>query len=416
MSDSPAVPSRSPRSPIVVAILIALLAGFAAGVVGYIAGPDVEDSLGIDHSSSSSNSSSTLPAPVGERAGDRSSEGDSNPKSVNDIYEQVKPGVVHVSVTQTVVNNSIFGFGEEQKGQASGSGFLIDDEGHLVTNAHVVDGADEDSIKVSFSNEKEFSAKLVGADVSSDIAVLKVDAPKRALVPLEYADSSKLEVGDAVVAIGNPFNLDRTATTGIVSALQREIEAPNGFVIDDVIQTDAAINPGNSGGPLLDMEGRVIGVNSQIQSPSGGNVGIGFAIPSKTVKRVADQLIKSGSVARAYLGVIGTDIDSEIAASLNLPVKKGVLLADVAKRSPAGKAGLKAGNQAAVIDGETYSLGGDIIVKFDGKDVTSMRQLVGLVGDHDAGDKVDIEYYRGTKRKKTSVTLVKRPEKLDVQQ
>lgn len=403
------VEHRRSRGAFAASIILTIIVGFAAGVTGYVAAPDVEDVLGIDRTTSSS--TEALPAPVGERP-KAATRGSSKPLSVNEIYEQVKPGVVHVSVEQTVIDNSIFGFGQEQKGQASGSGFVIDTEGHIVTNAHVVDGADEGGIKVSFSNDKEFPATLVGMDTSNDIAVLKVDAPKRALVPLEFAESSKLEVGDSVVAVGNPFNLDRTATTGIVSALQREIEAPNGFVIDDVIQTDAAINPGNSGGPLLDMAGRVIGVNSQIQSTSGGNIGIGFAIPSNTVKRVADQLVDTGSVQHAYLGVSGTTIDKSLGSYLNLPVDHGVLLADVAKGSPADKAGLRAGDQQAVIDGETYALGGDIITRFDGKKVESMRQLVGYVGDRDPGDKVDIEYYRGSKKRTTSVSLVKRPDKL----
>src|SRR5215471_17811841 len=233
--------------------------------------------------------------------------------SINEIYQRSAPGVVQIVSTEgaTQSNDPFFGTPFTQPGQqALGSGFVLDKEGHLVTNYHVVQGATK--IQVGFSNNASYSAKVVGSDPSTDIAVLKVDAPSRALTPLPLGDSDHVGVGDEVVAIGNPFGLDRTATAGIISAIQRRITAPNGFSIDHALQTDAAINHGNSGGPLIDATGSVVGVNSQIEtgtnSTDSGNVGIAFAIPSNTVKDVVAQILKNGKVQHAYLGVSLQDI------------------------------------------------------------------------------------------------------------
>src|SRR3954454_16621909 len=214
--------------------------------------------------------------------------------TVHDIYQRDASGVAFIRSTIEQKTQSVFGLPQQQSSQATGSGFLIDNEGHILTNAHVVEGAKDVTVQLGDGDEQ--SAQVVGTDPSSDIALLKVDNTEGAN-PLSLGDSSKVEVGDPVVAIGNPFALDRTVTSGIVSALQRQIQAPNGFSISDVIQTDAAINPGNSGGPLIDSEGRVIGINSQIETgggSSGGNVGIGFSIPINTAREVADQIEQDG--------------------------------------------------------------------------------------------------------------------------
>src|SRR5919201_2058956 len=239
------------------------------------------------------------------------------PLSINQIYRSAAPGVVQVTSTSVVrvdTNTDPFGFPipgfsvpQQETQRALGSGFVIDKAGHIFTNYHVIAGAR--SIEVSFSNHDSMKARVVGKDPGTDIAVLKVDARSRALTPLTLGNSDAVRVGDAVVAIGNPFGLDRSVTAGIVSALQREIQAPNSYAIDHVIQTDAAINHGNSGGPLLNADGRVIGVNAQIETGStdgrGGNVGIGFAIPINTVRTVVAQLMKNGSVEHASLGITG---------------------------------------------------------------------------------------------------------------
>src|ERR671936_729077 len=232
-------------------------------------------------------------------------------------------GGIAVGVDRAVVTNDAF-FGARES-QALGSGFVIDKSGHVVTNYHVVEGASK--VEVSFSGNDEMPATVVGTDPSTDIAVLRIKrAQSRSLTPLDLGNSSAVRVGDAVVAIGNPFGLERTVTAGIVSALQREITAPNGFAIDEVIQTDAAINKGNSGGPLLNADGQVIGVNSQIESESGGNVGIGFAIPINTVKDVVSQLIEHGKVEHAYIGVEMTTVTRELASNVRLPADHGVLV------------------------------------------------------------------------------------------
>jgi S1-C subfamily serine protease len=307
---------------------------------------------------------------------------------VADIYRRSGPGVVQITSTSRG-GASTDAFGNVLPGQsqqALGSGFVIDKEGHIVTNFHVIDGADD--IEVSFSNQETVEATIVGSDPSTDLALLKVDVDAKALTPLSLADSDRVEVGDPVVAIGNPFGLERTVTAGIVSALQRELRAPNSFTIDHVIQTDAPINSGNSGGPLMDAGGRVIGVNSQIAPASGGggNVGIGFAVPSNTVKSVVAQLLDDGRVDRAYLGVTLQEVDAEVARILRLPAEKGVLVGAVESGSPADEAGIEGGDSQVVVAGQSYHVGGDMIVAIDGKDVTSVDQLREAIAAHKPGE------------------------------
>jgi S1-C subfamily serine protease len=334
--------------------------------------------------------------------------------SINEIYQRTAPGVVQVTSTQIVsvptdpFFGNPFGLPQRQTQQALGSGFVVDKAGHVVTNYHVVQGSR--SVEVSFSNNESMKAQIVGVDPSTDIAVLQVNARSRALTPLPLGDSDTVSVGDEVVAIGNPFGLDRTVTAGIVSALQRPIQAPNGYTIDHVIQTDAALNHGNSGGPLLNAEGQVIGVNSQIQSGSSdGNVGIGFAVPVNTIKTVVAQLIRTGKIEHAFLGIGARAIAPDVARVFRLPVTKGLLVQTVEPGSGAAKAGLKAGTTQVVLAGESYVLGGDVIVAADGVPVGSLARLRDLVAAKKPGNTMKLEIYRGNKKLTLEVKLGRQP-------
>src|SRR5919199_905260 len=244
---------------------------------------------------------------------------------VNKIYQRVGPGVAFVQAKVNQGGTSLFG--DSGSGTATGSGFALDKSGDILTNAHVVEGAQDGGVTVRFGKQDPVDAKVVGRDPSTDLAVLRIDPAKTRIRPLQLGDSNKVRVGEQVIAIGNPFGLENTVTTGIISAVQRSIDAPNGFSIDHVLQTDASINPGNSGGPLLDSRGRVIGVNAQIATGgSNGSVGIGFAIPINTAKQVAPQLAKSGKIEHAYIGVTTAPITPQTARDLNLPVQHGALV------------------------------------------------------------------------------------------
>jgi len=323
--------------------------------------------------------------------------------SVNEIYERAAPGVVQINSQSGNVSG-----GAAQ--QALGSGFVVDKNGHIVTNYHVVQGANE--IRVGFSNRDTVEAKLVGSDPSTDIAVLRVSVDANALTPLPLGDSDRVRVGDPVVAIGNPFGLDRTATAGIISALQRLITSPDPrFSIDHVIQTDAPINKGNSGGPLLNAHGEVIGVNTQIETGgvSTGNVGIGFAVPAKTVKNVLGQILSNGHVEHPYLGIVGKPITPDVFQAYRLPVEQGVLVESVAKDSGAAKAGVMAGDTEVVVAGDTYILGGDVIVAADGKKVSSVEELRDAIASHEPGDTLKLQLYRDGDKTSVTVTLGRRP-------
>ncbi len=331
-------------------------------------------------------------------------------RSVRDIYKQEGRGVVFISA-QGVTSDEDSPFGLPQEGTATGSGFVVDEEGNIVTNAHVVDGAD--SVTVSFDEDGDsVEAEVKGVDTSTDVAVLKVDPSEvRNLTPLPLGDSSKLEVGQPVIAIGNPFGQVRTVTTGIVSGLQRQIEAPNGFTIPDVVQTDASINPGNSGGPLLDANGRVIGINSQIATGGGqGSVGIGFAVPINTAKELLPDLKAGETIERAYLGVQMQGVSDQLAEDLNLPVDHGALVVDVTPGSPADEAGLR-GGRTETTDGLT--IGGDLIVAIDGKEMRDEDDVADAVASHRPGDEVEVEYYRGDDKRTVTVELTKRPASVD---
>ena len=318
--------------------------------------------------------------------------------AVSEIYARAAPGVVQItSTTSTTDNPSLVPFDQQAvPQQALGSGFVIDKAGYIVTNYHVIEGADQ--IEVSFSNQDTLSATLVGSDPSTDIAVLRVQSSSRGLAPLAFGNSDNVRVGDPVVAIGNPFGLRRTATAGIVSAVQeRTITAPNGYPIDHVIQTDAQINSGNSGGPLLNAQGEVIGVNSQIARADGtsGNIGIGFAVPSNTVEAVVAQLIATGKVDRAHLGISGSTITPELARVFRLPVDEGVLVEGVVPGSAADRAGIEGGTTDVVVAGESHVIGGDVIVAIGGKRVSSTEELRDALADRKPGKTVDVQIHRG---------------------
>jgi S1-C subfamily serine protease len=364
-----------------------------------------------------STTTTTIPAPLTAPVANKES-GDAN--TVNEIYRHDGQGVAFIESTLEPEETSspLSPFGEEESrggGIATGSGILIDKEGHIVTNNHVIEGASKVEVKLG-SSDTEHEAEVVGADPATDVALLKVDAPAGEEHPLPLGDSSKVHVGDPVVAIGNPFGLDRTVTAGIVSALQRQIQAPNGFSISHVIQTDAAINPGNSGGPLIDSVGEVIGINSQIQTGGSGdgNVGIGFAVPIDTAREVVEEIEKNGKVEHAYIGISGGSITPALAKALKLPVEKGVVVNEVVKGSPADKAGIEGGNTEATIEGVKVELGGDIITEIDGKPVNSMEDVIDAVNSAQPGDKMEMTILRGdNETKHLTVTLGVRPAKAE---
>jgi S1-C subfamily serine protease len=333
--------------------------------------------------------------------------------TARDIYKRDAPGVAFIKAQVVQRTSSPFDFGlpQEQRGEATGSGFVIDKDGTILTNAHVVNDATK--ITVQFANKTSATAHVLGKDESTDLAVLKVDPNGLGLHPLPLGSSGSIQVGDPTIAIGNPFGLERTLTTGVVSAVQRTIRAPDGFQIDHVIQTDAAINPGNSGGPLLDASGRVIGINSQIETGGSGrgNVGIGFAVPIDTAKQIIPQLEKSGRVDRGFLGVETVTIDKSL-APLNLPTDHGVLVQTVTPGGPADKAGIRGGKITAQLGGNTIQLGGDIITAVDGRPIRTSQDLAAAITGKKQGDKVTVEVLRNGSRQAIEVTLAQRPSQI----
>ena len=334
----------------------------------------------------------------------------------HEVYVRDAPGVAFV--TSTIVQKSespfnLFGGESQRQGQATGSGIVISANGTILTNYHVVENAIK--VTVSFEKGKTVNAQIVGKDPSNDLAVLKIPTEGLTLHPLTLGNSSAVTVGDPVYAIGNPFDLQRTLTTGVISALQREITAPNGFAINNVLQTDAPINPGNSGGPLLNTSGEVIGINSQIETggTGGGSVGIGFAVPINTAKSEIAQLEKGGTVRGAYLGLTSLTIDGSLSA-LNLPVKSGALVQSVQPGTPAAKAGIHGGAVTTNSESGQIAVGGDIIVSIDGKTIASSQELSSAISSKKPGDTVTVGLRRangkgGYEPKTISVTLGSRP-------
>jgi S1-C subfamily serine protease len=343
-----------------------------------------------------STSAAAAPAPQVQLANDggASDDGGDDALTVGEIYERDAGGVAFI-----------------RAGQATGSGFVIDDEGHILTNAHVVEGAEDISVEIGDDGEQR-EAKLVGADPSSDVALLDVEEDDE-LTSLELGDSGAVSVGDPVVAIGNPFGLDRTVTSGIVSAKARQITAPNGFSISDVIQTDAAVNPGNSGGPLLDSGGRVIGINSQIASNSGSNDGVAFAVPIETARDVVDQLLEDGSVERAYLGITGGDITPEAVDALDLPVEAGAIVDQVYEGGPAADAGLRGSDGESGSGAQALPAGGDVITELNGEPIEGMEDVISAVNGDKPGDEIVLTVIRDGSEQELTVTLGERPDQIE---
>jgi S1-C subfamily serine protease len=330
---------------------------------------------------------------------------DSDEQNNIDVYRAISPGVVNITTTAYV--QTFFGV-YPQRG--SGSGSIMDQEGRILTNYHVVaEGAQargqQASIEVALADKSTYPATIVGADPDHDLAVLKIEAPAAKLTPVPLGDSAGLLVGQKVLAIGNPFGLQQTLTTGVISALERPLKSPSGQQIAGVIQTDAAINPGNSGGPLLNSRGEMIGINTAIFSESGGNVGIGFAVPVNTAKRIIPDLIRYGRAARPYLGASFLPVDQRVARILGIRADlHGLVVYGVSPGSPAARAGIR-GLQG---DEGNYSVG-DIIVGIDGQDVTSQEDLQRILNAKRPGDNVRLDVLRGVRRVPVQLVLSSAP-------
>ena len=320
--------------------------------------------------------------------------------SLTEIFERSEAGVVRVNVIKSEQIEGLNGVG---------SGFVFDQSGHVITNHHVIDNSEK--IVITFLDGSSYNANIIGSDPFTDIAVIKVDADPSLLHPLRVGDSSNLKVGMQVVAIGNPFGLSGSMTAGIVSQLGRLLPSQDtGFSIPDVIQTDAAINPGNSGGPLLNIKGEVVGINTAIQSAIGEFTGIGFAIPSKTVSKIAPQLIEEGEYHHPWVGISGRDIDPDLAKIMNLKDAKGFLIVTVVEKSPADKAGLIGSSNTKEIDGVTYQVGGDIILSVDGKSVRKIDDiLIHLQREKSVGDEMVLEILRDGRNTNFVILLEERP-------
>jgi len=321
------------------------------------------------------------------------------------VYEKVADGVVNITSTAVQMDFLFNVFPT----QGSGSGSIIDSKGHILTNHHVV--ANVQKLEVTLADESKWPAKLVGSDPDNDLAVIKIDAPKEKLKVIPMGDSKQLKIGQKVLAIGNPFGLERTLTTGIISSLGRTIRSETGILMEDIIQTDAAINPGNSGGPLLNSEGEIIGINSAIISPSGGSVGIGFAIPVNMARRIVPELIAKGYVIYPYFGATIMPLFPEVAKHLKLKVEKGAMIAEVVKGGPADKAGLKGGSQRVQVGNMIVIAGGDIVVKVDQHEVKTNDELIRYIREKKPGDTIVLQVYRKGDFVDVKVVLGERPRK-----
>jgi S1-C subfamily serine protease len=324
-----------------------------------------------------------------------------------DLFQHVEKSVVQI--TDSVQSNPA--------DSRLGSGFVYDNNGHIITNYHVVNGGEGDKLDVTFLDGTVYRATLIGSDPFTDLAVLYVtDAPKDKLAPLPLANSSATRVGEQVAAIGNPFGLSGSMTAGIISGVGRLIpsQEAGAFSIPDVVQTDAPINPGNSGGPLLNMRGEVIGINSAIFSTNGQFAGVGFAIPSNTIAKVVPSLVTTGSFKHPWLGVSGTDMTPGIAEALGLKEPRGFLVVDVVDGSPAAKAGIRGGSKEATIDGRPIQLGGDVITQIDGKVVRKIDDiLVYLQREKSVGDNLQLTVLRDGQEQQINVMLGARPNSLE---
>jgi S1-C subfamily serine protease len=318
------------------------------------------------------------------------------------VYRQASAAVANVLTKATEYDF----FMDPVPVEGAGSGFLIDPRGYILTNFHVVQEAQ--SIEVVLGDQTRYVAKFIGADQRNDVALLKIDPKGKTLVALPLGDSSKLQVGQKVLAIGNPFGFQSTLTTGVVSALGRTVQTSQTTLIDEAIQTDAAINRGNSGGPLINSHGEVIGINSAIYTPSGTTAGIGFAIPVNTAKRIAHDLMTEGRVRQAFLGAQTLSVGGWLSEALDLPVQEGLLIEEVTKDGPAAAAGLHGGNRAAQAGMQRITIGGDVIVAIDGQKIGSQSDMNLVLNRKRPGDTVSVTVYRGGKKMDVPVKLGER--------
>lgn len=319
------------------------------------------------------------------------------------VYQATSPAVVNIT-TRTLEMDFFYGVVPVE---GSGSGFIIDQNGTIVTNSHVVSEAQQ--IRVTLADRSSYPATVQGMDPFSDLAVLKIEPGNKRLPTVALGNSGPLEVGQKVLAIGNPFGFQGTLTTGVISALGRTIRTESGALLDEAIQTDAAINRGNSGGPLLDSQGRVIGVNTLIISPSGGSIGIGFAVPVNTLKLILGDLVRYGRVRRPWLGITGYELAPELADLLQLPVDRGVLVTEVARGGPAAQAGIRGGDRWVVVGRYRFLVDGDIIVSVDGQEVNTVTDLNRVIFKKRPGDSVEVTLYRDGDKRALTVTLAERP-------
>lgn len=397
------IPLTKESLPMAGALLAAAVAGGAVAIVGAAL-------VGVG------DSTTTVREVLLDRpalSGNISQQGSDRRLTVRDIYRKDAPGVVQVTSTTKVKLprsqwfGNPFGLQGTDVQQSLGSGFVIDKSGLVVTNYHVV--GDARTVYVSFSNSDSMRAEIVGRDASTDVALLKVIASSRALKPLRLGDSDAVQVGDEVAAIGNPLGYERSITLGIVSALHRSLTSPGGAPIDRVIQTDAVLNRGNSGGPLLNAHGRVLGINAQIKSQSGGGEGVGFAIPVDAVSRSLRELRANGKVGYGYLGVQTLSLWPQLAERLDLDVEDGALIQDIESDSPAEKAGLKEGDDEIGFQATRVRTGGDVIVAVDGRRLSRSDDLADEISAMSAGDEVELELVRDGQHKTVRVRLGERP-------
>lgn len=334
----------------------------------------------------------------------------SDEKNNEEVYQTLSPGVVNITSTSNVGDF----FFQPYQAQGSGSGSILDKQGHILTNYHVVKGESNvyaDELEVMLANNNKYKAKVIDADRDNDLALIKIDAPRENLTPIPLGESKGLRVGQKVLAIGNPFGLDRTLTTGIVSGLARPIHSEmTGKLIEGVIQTDAAINPGNSGGPLLDSRGQMIGINTLIYSPSGGSVGIGFAVPVDTAKRTIADILQYGRVRKADLGVGTVQLNAQLAEALELPVNEGLMVIELTTGASGDKAGIKGPTEGIRVGRRILPIGGDIIIGIDGQKIASRDDMDRALNNKNVGDTVQVEVMRGKKRTSITVKLAELPQ------
>ena len=377
----------SNRARIIIAALILILGAFWAGARYGPRQPTNVEAVPLGGNSSSSKAAARDAALTED-------------ESINvKIYRQVSPAVANILTKATEYDF----FMEPVPVQGAGSGFVIDPRGYILTNYHVVEGAQ--SIEVVLGDRSRYPAKFIGADQRNDVALVKIEPKGKQLVSLSLGDSAALQVGQKVLAIGNPFGFQSTLTTGVVSALGRTVQTSQSTFIEEAIQTDAAINQGNSGGPLINSHGEVIGINSAIYTPSGTTAGIGFAIPINTAKTIANDLITSGRVHRAFLGVQTMALVGGLAEALDLPVQEGLLVEVVTKGGPAAVAGIHGGDRVVQAGMRRLRIGGDVIVAIDGQKVADQFDVNLVLNHHRPGDTVNVTLYRGGKKMDVSIKL-----------